>query len=196
MTKVSLQNAAGSHRHAALPQYERSHADLYITPAEAVERLYRARPHLKSVKVWDSSAGLGHIVKACFDAGGWCIGTELHEHDHDTVMPVAVGIDLLTLSVPYEKTCIVNPPYNQAAQHIRHMLGLGCTVHAILRFNFITAKNRAHLLPHLREILMTGRTRMLPPGVPDKGMQPSIDYAWFTFTPERKDGHAVIIERA
>ena len=195
MTKVSLQNAAGSHRHAALPQYERSGGDLYITPSEAVERLYCARPHLKGLKVWDSSAGLGHIVKAVFDAGGWCIGTELHAHDHDTVMPVAVGIDLLTLSVPYERTCIVNPPYNHADKHIRHMLALGCTVHAILRFNFITAKKRAFLLPHLREILMTGRTKMLPPGVADKGMQPAIDYAWFTFTPERKTDHAVIIER-
>lgn len=195
MNKISLQNAAGSHRHGSLDQYERSHGDLYITPPEAVFRLYNARPFLKSQRVWDSSAGLGHIVKAVFDAGGWCIGTELHDHDHTPVMPVAIGIDLLSLTKRYERVCIVNPPYNQAAQHIRHMLNLGCDVFAILRYNFVTAKKREFLLSHLREILMTGRTKMLPPGVVDKGMQPAIDYAWFHFTPEKKSDSNVVLER-
>jgi hypothetical protein len=76
------------------------------------------------------------------------------------------------------------------------MLCLGCDVWAILRFNFITAKSRAWMLGHLAEILMVGRTKMLPPGAIDRGMQPSIDYAWFLFTPEGNGGAGIRLERA
>jgi hypothetical protein len=50
-------------------------------------------------------------------------------------------------------------------------------------------------MPHLEEILMVGRVGMLPPGAVDKGMSPSIDYAWFLFTPETKKHHSVVLER-
>jgi hypothetical protein len=196
MKKSSLMNSGGSHRHSNLPQYERSEADLYVTPHEAVTRLYRARPHLKETWVWDSSAGLGHIVKAVHDAGGKAVGTELHDHPFPKQWPIHIGVDLLQQREPHAPVCVINPPYNQADRHIRHMLGLGCDVWAILRFNFITAKSRAWMLGHLAEILMVGRTKMLPPGAIDRGMQPSIDYAWFLFTPEGNGGAGIRLERA
>jgi hypothetical protein len=195
MNNISHLNTGGSHRHGALEQYERSSSDLYTTPADAVLRLYKARPHLKAMTVWDSSAGLGHIVSAVVTAGGSCIGTELHDHPHPRVAGIQTGFDLLKTQHPFSNMAVVNPPYNQADKHIRHMLNLGCDVWAILRFNWITAKGRAHLMPHLEEILMVGRVGMLPPGVVDKGMSPSIDYAWFLFTPETKKHHSVVLER-
>jgi hypothetical protein len=161
MTKeVSLMNNAGSHRNAALPQYERSHGDLYCSPAEAVQRLYKARPWLAQTVVWDSSAGLGHIVRAALEAGGPAIGTELHDHPWPKVTDIRTGVDLFNVTretVP-AYTCIVNPPYNSGDRHIVHMLYLGCEVYALLRFNWICARKRAFLLPYLREILMVGRT--------------------------------------
>lgn len=199
--KVSLQNSAGSHRHAALPQYERSASDLYTTTFDAVERLYKARPHLEEVLAWDSSAGLSHIVHAVKALGGMAVGTELHDHPFSRVAEIHTGIDLFKIDdlawKPDASVGIINPPYNAADRHISHMLKLGCEVYAILRMNFICAKKRQHLMPHLRAILMVGRQGMLPPGVEDKGLNPSVDYAWFRFTPQRKaaDDHGIVLER-
>ena len=202
MTNVSLQNAGGSHRHASLEQYERSGADLYVTPFEAVERLYRARPSLEDECVWDSSAGLGHIVAAALRLGAPAIGTDLHDHPFPKVGKVKTGVDLFDITPEerlhlYPPTCVVNPPYNQARQHIRHMIGLDCDVYALLRVNFIAGKKASALFPHLREVLLVGRQKMLPPGAVDKGMSPQIDYAWFHFTATKKaaDDHGIVLER-
>jgi hypothetical protein len=196
--KVSLQNNAGSHRNAALPQYERSPHDLYTTPADPVQRLYKSRPWLAQTIVWDSSAGLGHIVKAVRDCGGEAIGTELTDHPFSKLVDdIEMGVDFLALEQPRASHLVINPPYNAADRHIAHGLKLGCTVFAIMRVNFICAKKRAFLLPYLREILMVGRTHMPPPGAVDQGQSPSIDYAWFRFEPEKKDAgdHGIRLER-
>ncbi len=195
MTKVSLHNAAGSHRHASLEQYERSHADLYTTPADAVQRLYQARPYLRSKVVWDSSAGLGHIVKAIRDMGCEAYGTELHDHPFPKVTEIQTGVDLFGVEEAYCDVCVVNPPFNEADRHIRYMTVLGCEVWALLRFNWICAKKRDDMLHKLREILMVGRVGMLPPGVVDKGMNPSVDFAWFKFEPGNRFGAGVLVER-
>jgi hypothetical protein len=197
VTKVSLQNVGGSHRHPSLPQYERSEADLYTTPFEPVQRLYAARQALKNTFVWDSSAGLGHIVDAIHKCGGPVVGSDLHDHPFPKVAPLSVGVDLFSftrLDVP-AYTCVVNPPYKQARQHIRHMLDLGCEVYALLRVNFLTGKRVQPLFPHWRALLLVGRVGMLPPGVEDKGMSPQIDYGWFHFTPEKKADSCVVVER-
>lgn len=195
--KISLQNTAGSHRHASLPQYERQASDLYTTPFEAVQRLYNARQGLKNTFVWDSSAGLGDIVAAVRKCGGPCIGSDLHDHPWPKKAEIETGVDLFSftaLDVP-AYTAIVNPPYNAADRHIDHMLKIGCEVYAILRINWVAGKKRAYLLPHLREMLIVGRQGMLPPGVEDKGMNPSVDYAWFHFTPEKKTDSAIVLQR-
>lgn len=195
---ASLSNNAGSHRNATLPQYARSTADLYTTPTDAVRRLYAARPQLISTLVWDSSAGLGHIVAAVLDIGGPIVGTELHDHQYPKVALIRTGVDLFSFTpdrVPAH-TCIVNPPYNGADKHIRHMLALGCEVYALLRFNFICAKRRQWMLDHLTQILLVGRQHMPPPDAIDQGMSPSIDYAWHYFEPTPKTNKNVILERA
>lgn len=196
MSKVSLQNAAGSHRHASLEQYERSTADLYTTPADAVLRLYKARPALRGMLAWDSSAGLGHIVAAIHAAGGRATGTELHDHPFPKLAEITTGIDALTVEQPHGDIAIINPPYNQADRHIRHMMALGLDTWALLRFNWICAKKRADLLHSLRETLLVGRMHMPPPGAVDQGMSPSIDYAWFRFSPRVRAHAGIQIERA
>lgn len=195
--KVSLQNAGGSHRHASLPQYDRSMADLYVTDPDSVFRLYRARPALKERRAWDSSAGLGHIVKAIKDCGGQAFGSDLFDHPFEKVAKITPGIDLFSVDVAPCAVAIVNPPYKHARRHILYMLNLGCEVYALLRVNFIAGKKAAVLLPNLREILLVGRPKMLPPDAEDKGMSPSIDYAWMRFSPEPKPAgdHGMVLER-
>jgi len=193
--KVSLQNSAGSHRHASLEQYARSHGDLYTTPVEAVQRLYQARPYLRSKVAWDSSAGLGHIVKAIRDMGCQAYGTELHDHPFPKVAPISTGVDLFDIEDAYCDVCVVNPPFNEADRHIRHMSAMERDVWALLRFNWICAKKRDDMLHKLREILIVGRVGMLPPGVVDKGMQPTVDFAWFKFEPGNRMGAGIQVER-
>lgn len=175
-------NASGSHATPNATQYERSNADLYCTPASAVHALHEAVDLTEGGILWDSSAGLGHIVAALRDCGITCIGTELHDHPHDKVAGISTGVDLFLLSRPLSNNAIINPPYAQAAQHIRHMLDIGCeSVWALLRLNFIAAKKHADLMDRCSDILIVGRAKILPPDAVDKGFSPTIDFAWMRF---------------
>lgn len=194
---ISLANAGGSHRHASLPQYERSEADLYVTPPEPVQRLYRARPQLKDRLAWDASAGTGAIVRAIRDLGGRAVGTELHDHPFPKVADITTGVDLFKLQYPVSPCAIINPPYSHARQHIGHLLKLKCDVYALLRVPFIASKKTALMFPHFRELLLVGRPGMLPPGAVDKGGTPQIDFGWFCFTanPKQPGDNGIVLER-
>jgi hypothetical protein len=52
------------------------------------------------------------------------------------------------------------------------------------------------MLAHLTAIYMVGRQGMLPPGAEDKGLNPSVDYAWFHFAPGQKTGNGIALVRA
>jgi hypothetical protein len=62
----------------------------------------------------------------------------------------------------------------------------------LLRLNWIAAKKRKDLLLHLERIIITGRMKMLPPGVVDKGHGGSVDYAWFVFVPRMVEGTIIV----
>ena len=78
----------------------------------------------------------------------------------------------------------MNPPYNQADDHVRHALtiipkfGMVCV---LLRLTWIAAQKRQDLLKHLWKLIIVGRLKMLPPDVPDEGHGGTVDFAWFVF---------------
>lgn len=176
-----MANASGSHSPRNTTEFPRSSGDLYVTPAEAVQRLYAAQPRLRYTKLWDASAGLGHIVKALQDLGCDAVGTELADHPHERVAEIETGVDLLDLTEPRAPVAVINPPFDDAARHIGHLLDLGCTVYALLRLNFIAAKRHAPLMRWCSHVLILGRVKILPPGAVDKGFSPTIDFAWLRF---------------
>lgn len=176
-----MANASGSHSPKNTTDYPRSAGDLYLTPAEAVERLYAAQPKLRYQVAWDASAGLGHIVRAIRDLGCEAVGTELTDHPYERVAPVETGVDLFELAEPRAPVAIINPPFGDAARHVDHLLDLGCTVYALLRLNFVAAKRHAALMKWCSHVLILGRVKILPPDAQDKGFSPTIDFAWLRF---------------
>lgn len=184
--EMKMQNAAGSHSIKTDSTYKRSTADLYVTPFSAVEALMTHAPELASVKTWDASAGLGHIVSHINTLGGNCVGTDLHRHPFPYAEHVTTGIDVFSVEKPMGDVFVVNPPFKDWQRHVEHLLSIGCPGWALLRFNVIAAKRVRPLLPHISEILIVGRQKILPPGVEDKGLNGSIDFTWFHFDVERR----------
>lgn len=172
---------------------ERHEADLYETPAAAVEML------LDNVwvrgAVLEPSAGRGAIANALRARGYYVIAYDLHEYPGSTA--VYPGTDFL--QEPDTQGCksiVMNPPYKDADKHVRHALkivpedGVVC---ALLRLTWMAAKKRADLLPHIEKIIICGRLKMLPPHAPDAGHSGTVDFAWFVFRPFRLPLGTVIV---
>jgi hypothetical protein len=167
---------------------ERDERDNYETPDEAVDHLL-SNVTLTGV-MWDPSCGRGKIVKALIHAG---------QRAHGSDKFVYVPIDGMRTQVKYgydfigclgtTDSIIMNPPFDQSDDHVRHALKIipsDGKVCVLLRLTWIAAQKRADLLKHLHKIIICGRLKMLPPGVPDQGHSGAVDFAWFVF------GHRVV----
>jgi hypothetical protein len=172
---------------------ERDPNDNYQTPDSAVHQLLSHA----SVNggVWDPSCGRGAIVQALLNGG--VHHSSIMAHDKYEYTPLDdsrldgllnFGLDLLDAPRMPDgvKNIVMNPPYSEADRHVRHCLhilhheGALCV---LLRLTWIAAQKRADLLKHLLKIIMVGRLKMLPPDVPDKGHNGTVDFAWFVFVP-------------
>jgi hypothetical protein len=174
-----------------LMEDERDPHDNYETPPEAV-RMLLDHVALRG-RVWDPSCGRGAIVKALIDAGvasHHICATDKYQH---TRLPMAAslhfGLDFMeqTAMLDAAQHIIMNPPYDQADQHVRHALTLvpeGGMVCVLLRLTWMAAQKRQDLLKHLWKIIMVGRLKMLPPDVPDQGHGGTVDFCWFVFAPD------------
>jgi hypothetical protein len=173
---------------------ERHPHDLYETPAVAVDMLWRHHV-LPPGGVWDPSCGRGAILKRIrqLDEHRYLCGSDLHDFDGAAagwgqMHVIAFGMDFMA-QPEMPKHCryiVMNPPYKESEYHVRHALSLlesGGRLFALLRFNWIAAQRRANLLPYLRDIVICGRLKMLPPAVPDRGHGGTVDFAWFVFGP-------------
>jgi len=173
---------------------ERHRDDLYETPSAAV---YMLLDNIEMPRgAWlEPSAGRGAISSMmrslCYDV----VAYDLHHwYGSNNVEP---GTDFLQESNTRGcKNIVMNPPYKDADKHVRHALkivpedGVVCV---LLRLTWIAAKKRADLLPHIEKIIICGRLKMLPPDVVDKGMSPTVDFAWFVFRPFRLPLGTVIV---
>jgi hypothetical protein len=191
-TTQRARRAAGSF---GLMTDERDPHDLYETPEDAVHMLVRNlwAPGYE-LSVWDPSCGRGAILMALMTQDHCpienIVGTDKHSY---TPLDSRLRHHLIYnrpfedhLSIIGGDTIIMNPPYSQADEHVRHAIRLvpenGGRVCALLRWNWITAIKRRDLLKHLHSAIIVGRLKMLPPGVPDKGHSGTVDFAWFVFT--------------
>jgi hypothetical protein len=192
--------AAGSF---GLLDFPRDPNDEYETPVEAVERLLRLETFVGGC--WDSSCGRGNILKAlcaCLPAHEAIVGSDLHEAAMASALretcSVAFGQDFLAATVMRDgcRNIVINPPFKACDAHIRHALKLlpdDGKLAALLRLNWIAAQKRADLLSRLRSIIIVGRLKMLPPGIPDLGHSGSVDFAWFVFSKADNDGGTRIV---
>ena len=174
---------------------ERDPHDSYETPDVAVHQL------LSNVAltggICDPSCGRGKIIMALLDAmipADKLMGSDKHRYDlpprQGALGDVGLqwGHDFLDWQYmdARKPNLIMNPPYSQADEHVRHGLsilqrpGQMCV---LLRHTWMCAQKRADLLKHLAKIVMVGRLKMLPMGVPDQGHSGTVDFSWFVFAP-------------
>ena len=189
-----VRRAAGQY---GLMEDERDPHDNYETPPDAVHQL------LSNVKldggVWDPSCGRGNIIKALRDGGvplDRLIATDKHQHTPlDGTSVMVFGLDFLNQSIGPATNIVMNPPYSKADEHVRHALaivpsaGLVCV---LLRLTWVAAQKRADLLKHLTKVIIVGRLKMLPPDVPDRGHNGSVDFAWFVFVPRIVESTTIV----
>lgn len=168
--------------------------DCYETPVDAVRMLVENMwvPGYE-LSVWDPSCGRGALMEGLLQQTH-CPIENVVGTDKWTYVPLTRRLRTsVNYNHPFESfrsivggnIIMMNPPYKQADEHVRHaihLIPLGGTVCALLRFTWITAIKRRDLLSHLTNIIICGRLKMLPPDVEDKGHSGTVDFAWFVFS--------------
>jgi hypothetical protein len=120
-------------------------ADLYETPAVAVEALLRVLP-LPAGAIWEPACGRGAIANVLRGQGHSVVCTDLVDYGVD---PTATyGVDFLkTRELPPGITCILtNPPYSIANEFVAHALELCPNVVMLLRLAFLESERRSPIL--------------------------------------------------
>ena len=135
--------------------------------------------------VLEPSAGRGAIVKELLRHGLKVHASDLYDHKADPKLRIKPGVDFLKATTLFGcRAIIMNPPFKDAEQHVRHALRLlpdDGTLAVLLRMNWRAAKSRADLLPYVHVEVIVGRLKMLPPGVVDRGHGGTTDFSWFVF---------------
>jgi hypothetical protein len=166
--------------------HPRHAADLYETPAEAVEMLLRHVPLQGAIL--EPSAGRGAIVAELRRQGVQVRASDLYDHAAEPSLGIETGVNFLsTTSTSGCRSIVMNPPFKNAEAHVRHALQLlpdDGTLAVLLRMNWIAAKARADLLKHCHTAIIAGRLKMLPPGAIDRGHGGTTDFAWFFMSRE------------
>lgn len=187
-----VRRAAGQY---GLMEDERDPHDNYETPPDAVHQL------LSNVKldggVWDPSCGRGNIVRTMIEAGRAASGSDKYRWPTPGLrlgVDVSFGYDFLScMETP--SNIVMNPPYSKADDHVRHALRIvenDRLVCVLLRMTWVAAQKRADLLKHLTKVIIVGRLKMLPPDVPDRGHNGSVDFAWFVFGPRVVESTTIV----
>ena len=168
---------------------ERDPHDEYETPEGAVYDLVGKVGLVGGI--WDPCCGRGNILRALrahYRRGTMkLVGSELFEQPRcEEANAQDFGSDFMdATALPAGcRDIVMNPPFSKSDDHIRkalELIGEHGKVCVLLRFGWICAKKRAPFVGHLERIVISGRLKMLPPDVPDKGHNGAVDFAWFVF---------------
>ena len=175
---------------------------LYESPENAIDLLLS---HKRIVgPILEPSAGLGRLVIPLRRHGFDVLARDLFHHGASSYLGIETPVDFITTTtIEFREiginTIVMNPDYNVSDEHVRFALTLvgntrrqSSCVCVLLRLNWIAAKKRKDLLHHLERIIITGRMKMLPPNVADRGHGGSVDYAWFVFVPRMVEGTIIV----
>ena len=175
---MTLSHAAQSGQH---PHADRG-ADLYSTPAVAVEALMRTEvlPH----RIWEPAAGRGAIVNVLRNAGHAVITSDICSYD----FPLDFESDFLAMTeAPAGIAAIItNPPFMSAEKFVAHALELGVP-HVIMlcRLAFLESERRAPILDAGKLARVHVFKRRLPMMHRDSWTGPrassAMPFAWFVW---------------
>lgn len=137
---MTLDHATQSGRHSLSARG----ADLYETPAAAVEALRLVEP-LGPV-IWEPACGPGAIVRVLRAAGHMVYATDLVDYGCEDS---TAGADFLMERAPSfaVDAIVTNPPFKLAGRFVAHALALGIpTVIMLLRLAFLESVGRSPVL--------------------------------------------------
>jgi hypothetical protein len=173
MLKSSTQS--GAHPHAVRG------ADLYETPAVAVQALLRAEPLPHCI--WEPATGRGAIVRELRAAGHTVIASDLHDYG----FPLHFAGDfLLQTHTPVGCECILtNPPFLVINEFIEHALDLSPRVIVLARLALLESVRRTEIIEHrglARVHVFRDRLPMMHrDGWAGRKASSAIPYAWFVW---------------
>jgi hypothetical protein len=161
------------------PHSERG-ADLYETPARAVEALLRVE--LLPLWVWEPCAGR-NAVRVLRDHGHIVIASDVVDYgDLDFVRDFLAEPKMLA---GCEAIC-TNPPYQYANEFVRHALDLAPEVYMLLRLAFLESAKRTDILERRGLRAVHVFRKRLPMMHRDGWAGPrassAIAFAWFCFS--------------
>jgi hypothetical protein len=138
---MALDHSCQVQRH---PLAERG-ADLYETPAVAVDALLRVLP-LPAGGIWEPACGRGAIANILRAHGHRVECTDLIDYGVDST--AVYGVDFLktTALPPGVTTILTNPPYMLANEFVAHALKLCPNVVMLLRLAFLESERRSPIL--------------------------------------------------
>ncbi len=112
--------------------------DFYQTPPVATRALLANQwmPH----GLWEPSCGFGSIVEVLLDAGHAVVATDIENRGYAFQSGTSNFLKYRRCP-PGVDGIVMNPPYAQAAIHVRHALTLCPFVVALLRLSFLEAGN-------------------------------------------------------
>lgn len=157
-------------------QNSRHASDFYETPPECTVALMRHLPEWRKRGTWEPACGDGAIGKVLRDM---CGGQAVVETDLRITARSLGGVDFLRQTRMPEGThqIITNPPFNLAAEFIRHARSFGVPFALLLKSTFWHAAERRALF------VETSPVKVLPLGwrpamAPDRGGSPTMEFSW------------------
>lgn len=169
-------NVTNGNRNVAVS--DRVENDFYATPPEAVEALLK---HVKFTRtILEPHVGAGHIAKVLKANGYDVVGTDIvdrgypHTNIKDFFSFTRVRGDI-----------VMNPPYDNAKEHVEHALDVIChggIVCALLKIQFLETKKRLELFrkyPPKKILVFSKRIYCAPNGDFSKTKSSALCYAWF-----------------
>ncbi len=153
--------------------YARKERDLYETPEWVTAAL---TPHLpRDAGIWEPACGSGKMVRALKDKG--CRVAKMTD--------IETGADFFAWdrAAPEVGAIVTNPPYEKAAEFIKHALDLmrerAGFVCMLLRTDFDHAASRKHLFgsqpSFAKKLVLTKRIVWFEPAT----ASPSFNHAWY-----------------
>lgn len=133
-----LDKAAQAGQHA----YEERGADVYETPACAVEALLRVE-NIPRDTVWEPACGPGAIVKVLQARGYTVAASDKFDYGWNHAVE-----DFLIGDLAWHGPIVTNPPYQLAADFVRKAISISPYVAMLLRLAFLESAGRADIFDH------------------------------------------------
>lgn len=155
---------------------ERHKSDFYETPDEATVALFRHLPEWRKRGTWECACGNGMMVRSIekMTPGQRVVATDIR------ATPICFGgVDFLRQTKMPNGThqIVTNPPFNRAAEFIRHARSFNVPFAMLLKSTFWHADERRALFVETApvKVLALG---WRPAMAPERGDSPTMEFIW------------------